>query len=192
MGVETAGLHRTRCFESEQATADDHRATSVRGVRQDGVDIVDGAVDEDAALVDVGHGRHEGRRAGGQHQRLVRIGSTVGIKHLPGGAIDGHDGAAGVKLDASFAVPFGAGERELLRRAIGEVVGQVDPIVRGTRFFPEDRHPTFAAHVAGDQLLAEAMADHSVADHEHMARRQAFSRVDPDGMREHRPSASMD
>ena len=78
---------RVRCLQPEQAAADHHRRRTTgcglgavhRGV--DGVEVVDGAVDEAAGQVVAGNRWHERLRAGRQHQRVVVLAEPGGGAH---------------------------------------------------------------------------------------------------------------
>src|SRR5262249_30424838 len=66
--------------------------------------------------------------------------------------------------DAVVSVPLRRCQRELFGAAMFEVLGEIDAVVSGTRFFAKRDDLTRSAGVEFDQAFAEAMPDHAVAD----------------------------
>ena len=141
----------------------------VCAVGDDLFEVLDGAVDEDALLVDARHRRHERGRAGRQHddvvgespgrvaERTTRLSRSISVARSPTN-----------RRDAVLLVPVAASASgELLGLAMLEVFGEVDAIVGGPRLLAKGDDLEVAVGVELDKALAEAMADHAVADDHH-------------------------
>ncbi len=129
MGFESEVLQGLAGLEPEEAAADHHAhlADGARGA--DGLEILDGAVDEALRPVAAGHGRHEGVGAGGEHERVVGVLRAVGGDDAAALAIDG--GGAGVQMQRDAAV---AEEGLVHQRKIGgglaaEKGGKVNAVI---------------------------------------------------------------
>ncbi len=94
------GANSTTCVSSPRSfnafaasrprrPAADHRADAraPRG-RADHFEVFDRAVNEAAAAVPAGNRRHEGKRAGGEHELVVRDFAIAAGAYVPAGAID--------------------------------------------------------------------------------------------------------
>ena len=82
-------------FETEQAAADDRGLLDRTAVANDLLEVLDGAINKDALLVDARHRRHERDRTRGEHDHVIR-------DFLP--ARRTHDFLAAIDLDVT--VPF--------------------------------------------------------------------------------------
>ena len=83
--------HGPRGLEPEESAADDRRAPRARRVGEDRLEVLDGAVDEDAPLLDTRNGRHEGRRTRGEDEDVVAELGAVVRRDDPPRAVDaGH------------------------------------------------------------------------------------------------------
>ena len=107
VGLEAEVVGGLGRLEPEQPPADDGGALDALGVGDDRLEVLDGAVDEDAPLVDAGNRRHEGGRAGGQHHPVVGNLPPPRRPHDPGLAVDGRRPVADVQLDPPLGVPLG-------------------------------------------------------------------------------------
>ena len=94
------------------------RATPVRA--DDRVEILDGAINEHALLVDAGDLRHEGRRARRENEDVVPEDGAVVGSHLPALPIDARDARPDAQIDVALAVPAGRPESQRFGRAPGE------------------------------------------------------------------------
>ena len=144
----------------------------------DRVEVLDRAVDEDARQLDAGQRRHERRRAGGEHQRVVGHARPAAVLDRARGAIDRDDALAEVQRRCRARRTRRrrrAADRSAVRA--GEELAQVDAVVGGPRLLAEARRRASGARRRTlDQALAEAMADHAVADdHQRAAVRAARS-----------------
>ena len=76
--LESERAQRVGRFEPEETSADHRAVAAADGEVGDGFEIVDRAVDEAPFGVVARDGRHERRRAGREHQRVVHHGSAHG------------------------------------------------------------------------------------------------------------------
>ena len=156
-------------FEAEQAAANNGSPFHPVAVVDNSLQVLDGAVDEHAALFDARHRRHERERPGSQHHRVVaHLDVPVGAHHL-GPAVDVAGAVADVQFDAVGLVPGHFGHHEFLRVAVGEKRGKADAVIRRTRLLAEGDQPELPVCVALDELLAETLSDHAVADDDNVA-----------------------
>ena len=191
MGFETEVVGRLGRFQAEQAAADDGGLAGRLAVGDDLVEVVDGAVDENALLIDARQRRHERGRPGRQHDDIVRNLLPLGGAHDALLAVDLGRPVAEEKRDAVLVVPFGVGEGKLLGLAVVEVFGEVDAVVSGAGFFAEGDDLPLSLGVEFDEPFAKAMTDHAVADDNHSllagVHERGVSRAD--GARQHRTHA---
>jgi hypothetical protein len=103
----------------------------------------------------------------------VHFASLVGVDHLCL-AIDLGRPVADVELDAVFAIPVDLREHQFLGVAMGEERGEADAVVRGPRLLAERDDAKLALDIHLDQLLAEAVTDHAVADDDDRALIEKF------------------
>lgn len=131
--------------------------------------VLDGAVDEHAAFLDARHRGHERERAGGQYHRVVfHLDALVGAHHL-GLAVDVAGAVADVQLHAVGLVPGQFGHHQLLRVAVREKRGEPDAVIGGAGLLAKGDQPVLPLGVALDELFAEALPDHAVADDDNVA-----------------------
>ena len=153
-----------RRFEAEQPAANHGGSLHVLSVGDDPPQVLDRAIDEDAAQFDPFDGRHEGKRARREHDVVVSdLVPFVGDDPLLF-AVDGVRSVANVKFDAVATIPLEIREHKLFRVAMGEERGQSDAIVSRPRLFTERNDAIPFCRIELDQLLAKAMPDHSIAD----------------------------
>ena len=88
VGLQPEALERVSRFESEEPTADDGPDPPAARIFADGLEVVEGAVDETAGHVIARHRRYEGVRAGGQHEGVVGDPLTGRRHHLRRTPID--------------------------------------------------------------------------------------------------------
>ena len=94
-------------LQAEQAAADDRRLLRRLAVGDDLFQVFDGAIDEDALLVDAGHRRHERRRTGRQHDGVVGDLPAAGGAHHALLAVDLRSPVADEEANAVLFVPVG-------------------------------------------------------------------------------------
>ena len=169
VGFQAEVVGRLGRFEAEQAAADDRGAFHPVAVGDDALQVFDGAVDEDAAFFDARHWGHERERPRGQHHRVVaHLDALVGAHHL-GLAVDVAGAVADVQLDAVGLVPGHFRHHELLRVAVREERGEADAVISGAWLLAKGDQPELPLGVALNELFAEALPDHAVADDDNVA-----------------------
>ena len=151
-------------LQTQQPAADHRAALYSLGVGQDLLQVIDRAVHEHAAVLDARHLGHEGEGAGRQHDRVVAGFDPLLRDHDLLRAVDLHRAVADVQVDPLLAVPVEARQHQLLGVAMGEERGQPHPVVGRPRLLAEGHDAIGAVRIELDQLLAEALADHAVAD----------------------------
>ncbi|BDH56625.1 hypothetical protein MTP03_15640 [Tsukamurella sp. PLM1] len=171
VGAQAQGAERVRGLQSEQAAADHHAdgagVAGQRGVRvgADRVQVVQGAVDVAAGQVVPRHRRHEGVRAGREHERVVADRTVFG-GHRSRVAVDAGDALAEADLHERIARVVVAREGQFRTVPGAHVRRESYPVVRGVGLLAEHHDPPRPALVAGAQRLHEPVAHHSVA-HDH-------------------------
>ena len=167
----------SRCLEAEQATADDEPCPAAAGVGlgglqgcgTDGVEVVEGPVDEATRQLASRHGWHEGVGAGGKDQGVVRDRAPGAGRDGAGPTIDAHDSFVEVQGVVLLVVAAGRDDIELcLGRSI-EVGGQGNPVVRLAGLLGEHGHAPLPLKVGGLERLDEVLPDHAVASDDEVA-----------------------
>ena len=166
VGLEPELHERVGGLEAQQAAAHHDPGRGRAGRRPDRVEVLDGAVDEAAVEVVARHGRHEGRRARGQHQLVVAQHPAVGERDRAGGPVERGDLGAEQQLDRGVVVRAGGQQGELLGPARGEVRRQRHAVVGRSRLLADHDDVVGGGQPALDGGLHEAVADHAVADHD--------------------------
>ncbi len=156
-------FQRVGCLQAEQAAADHHAAAFALGGGADGVEIVEGAVDQARIALGAFDGRHEGVGTGGQHQLVVGE-APLGGDHLAGGAVDLQHRRSQVQVQAGACVQFGGAHRQGFGIAPAEVFGEVHAVVGALRLLAEHVDPVVFQRAGREQLLDAVVADHAVAD----------------------------
>ena len=111
-----------------------------------------------------GTGGTNGIRTGRQHDVVVSdLDALVGADNALL-AVDRIGPIAEVQLDAVLGIPFLPGQHQLLGVAVGEERRQADAVVGGARLLAERDDANASLGVELDEPLAEALADHAVAD----------------------------
>ena len=152
-------------FQTEQATADDNAGFAALGTGANGIEVVQGAVDEAVRVLAALNRRHEREGAGGQHQFVVAVLALVG-GHGPAVPVQASDGLVQVQVDALFGVPVGGAHGQVGVGGAGEVLGQVHPVVGQLLLLAEHQDLVLGTGVGGDELLEEVMANHAIANHD--------------------------
>ena len=163
VGLETQRLEGTGGFEAKQAAPDHHAALAALGGAADGLQILDGAIDEALVVLAALDGRYPGVGAGGQHQLVVTDHSALVGVHFAGRSVDFFHRFAEQQADAVLVVEAGFDEGEIFAGVMGEVGGEMDAIVGGTGFCTEDGDLVAARVGPLDQLFDEAVPHHAVA-----------------------------
>ena len=158
---------RLRRFQSQQSAADDRAPLRLLRVLDDGIQVFDRAVDKDSLLVEAGHGRHKRVRTGRHDDDVVLDLDTFLRPHDFLFAIDRTRAVAEMNLDVVISIPIHPRDHQLLGIAVSEEARQADAVVGGTRLFAEGHDAELLGLIELDQLLAEALANHAVADHDH-------------------------
>ncbi len=166
MGLETQCLEGTGRFEAKQAAPDHHPALAALGGAADGLQILDGAIDEALVVLAALNGRHPGVGAGGQYQFVVTNHSALVGVHFAGRFVDFFHRFAEQQADAVLVVETGFDEGEIFAGVVGKVGGEMDAIVGGTGFCTEDGDLVPARVGPFDQLFDEAVPHHAVADND--------------------------
>ena len=84
-------------------------------------------------------------------------------------AVDVAGAVADVQFHAVGFVPGHFGHHEFLRVAVREKRGEPDPVIGRAGLFAEGDQPELPLGVALDELLAEALPDHAVADYNNVS-----------------------
>ncbi|MNC18414.1 hypothetical protein D3C75_663150 [compost metagenome] len=164
VGLETQCLEGAGGFQAEQAAPNDNTTLAALGGAADGFQILDGAIDEALVVLAALDGRHPGVGAGGQHQLVIADHSALVGVHFAVGPVDFFHRFAEQQADAVLLVETGFDEGEIFAGVVGEVGGEMDTIVGGTRFCTEDGDLEPVRIGSLDQLFDEAVPHHAVAD----------------------------
>ena len=81
-GVQVQSAQRVGGFQAEQAATDHHAVGGVFGRCLNGIQVIQGAVNQAAFAVVAGNGRHKGKGAGGQHELVIRVVALFGHHQL--------------------------------------------------------------------------------------------------------------
>ena len=165
MGFEPEVVGGLGRFQSEESAADDRAAAGLLGVLNDGVEVLDRAVDEDPALVDALDGRNERSRAGREDNAVVGDIQARFRDDRSTRAIDPPGAVSHVELDSVLAIPLDARYGQLGGIPVVKVGREMDAVVSRPGLLAEGDDAVVAAAVEFNQLLAEAVPDGTVADH---------------------------
>nr|KGD10729.1 putative nitrite reductase (NAD(P)H), large subunit [Burkholderia pseudomallei] len=158
---------RLRAFEPEQPAADDDARVRARAAGPHRLEILDRPVDEAAGALAAGHVRHERRRAGGEHELVVRERLARRQRDRARGAVDRDRLRVQQQPEVRMTLEeAGLDERQIVGGLAGEEFGQVDAIVRGARFLADHRDPRRGerARRAGRDAFEQLVTDHAVTD----------------------------
>src|SRR5438067_1306624 len=161
------GLRR---FEAEEPAADDGRAARSRAPGADRVQVLDRPVDEHAGRLHAGDRRHERRRAGCEHERVVGDAAARARDDDARRAVDLDHALAEMERDAARRVPGGVSEDERVRALAAHVRGEMHAVVRRAALLAEADDAETPVAIVRREPLAEAMSDHPVADDDDGAR----------------------
>jgi len=155
--------HGVRRLKTEQAAADDDSGRGRGRGLPDGLEVLDGAIDEAALQVAPGQRRDEGDGPSGQDQRVIRHDLAGSGGDCPRAPVDGGHGSVENKAHPRVVVLAGRQQRQLVGTDLEEG-GESDPVVRGPRLLAEhDDVPTLGESTFNGSLH-EAVADHAVPD----------------------------
>ena len=166
MRVEPEVQCALRRFEPEQAAADHERSLALLRVRLDRREVVDRAVDEATGQIEPGHRRHERVRAAREHEVVVGLAAPLRGEDDLRVAIDRGDLLVEVEDAAARFVRGLGGQREPVLAGVAEVLAQADAIVGRTRLLADHDEFDVSPSIRFQHAFAEAVADHSVADHD--------------------------
>ena len=161
------GLRR---FEAEEPAANDGRAARPRAPGADRVQVLDRPVDEHAGRLHAGDRRHERRRAGCEHERVVGDAAARARDDHARRAVDLDHALAEMERDAARRVPGGVSEDERVRVLAAHVRGEMHAVVRRAALLAEAHDAETPVAIVRREPLAEAMSDHPVADDDDGAR----------------------
>ncbi|MNH23765.1 hypothetical protein D3C79_836770 [compost metagenome] len=113
-----------------------------------------------------GDGRHEGHRAGRQHQPVVGEALAIGQGQGAGRPVQRLHLGSQPQRYALRLIPGGIRQLQRLWRLAAKHLGQVHPVIGGVRLGPEHRHLVPRQAASRRQLLDEVVAHHAVADHQ--------------------------
>jgi hypothetical protein len=175
MGFQAQVAQGLGAFQAQQAAAHHHAAPGLGAGGLHGLQVVDGAVDEAVRPLAAGDGRHEGHRAGGQHQHVVGQHLAIGGGHGAHPAV--HAGGPGrqAQVEAGALEEAGLDQGQVLGGLAGEELGEVDPVVGRAGFLAQDGDLRVGQAGLG-QALQELVAHHAVAgddDFHGLLRREA-------------------
>ena len=145
VGREAEVLQRLRRFEAQQAAADHHAARGVLAGLADGLEVFDGAVDEQPGRSRPGIGGTNGLEPVARISMSYSYSAPLFVDDALAGAIDGRHRIARVQLDAVLVEELARGEREVLDARAGEILGEVDAVVGQPRLFREHGDRKIAA-----------------------------------------------
>ena len=158
---------RLRGLEPEQAATDDDGGapphTPALGGRADGVEVLNGPINEATGQVVPRHRRHERPRAGRQHQGVIRLREPGCGGDRLGGAVNLRHNVAKTEFDVRIVRVVGARQGE--RRGIPAVhIGREShPVVRRARLLGQDDDPPGTVGIFGAHRLHQPMRDHTVS-----------------------------
>jgi hypothetical protein len=162
---QTEVAQRVGRLEAEQPTTDDDAAVGPPSCVDDGVEVLDGAVDGDAGAGRSLDRRHEGVGPGGEHQLVVGHRPASAGHHRPCGSVDRRDLRADLERDLRIVVDLRFRQAERREIAAGDVGAQMHPVVGRSWLLTEHQDPQRL--VEGDELPDELVSDHAVADDDH-------------------------
>ena len=162
--LESQREQRIRRFQAEQTSTDHDALARVRRGLCDRREIFQRAIHEAAARIFASERRHERIRAGREDQFIVREAAPRRGANLPRTAIQRDDGVTRHDLDAERSVRVGVAQRELVRAARLEPLGEIDAIVSEFALFADHYDLVALTQAALGGSLHETMADHAVAD----------------------------
>ena len=188
MHLDVACAQRCRDFESDEAGADHHCTSCLRGRGDERA-----AVGPAAQIVHMGHpgtvyAEPHGFGTGGQQQRTVVLTAAVLELHLALRGVDGNDARVQLQVDAVLAVELGRTQRDPVfgRRASEIALGQVGSIAGQRVVRTEQRDRAFV--VFAPQHLGRGIACRAATDDDDRfrmrcrtwcARRWCRGRLDP-------------
>lgn len=152
------------CFEAEKPPADDHRSAAPLCVRENALQVIDGAVQEHAGELRARHRRHEREGTGGENERIPGHASPRLRLHSAVSSVDAHHPLARTQVHAALAVELRLGQPQPCGIAMSEKLRQPDTVVRRSRFFAEHDHSPALSAIPVPQCLAKSVADHAMAD----------------------------
>ncbi|MNE10750.1 hypothetical protein D3C80_1034710 [compost metagenome] len=163
MSFQPQGLERIGRLQPQQATAHYHATPCIAGRGTNGIEIVQGPVDQARLGFGAGNRRHKGIGAGGQDQPVIGI-ARQGCNHFTALAIDFQHRFAKVQAHAMQGIQLRIAQGQGFGIAAAEVFREVHPVVGTLAFLTKDLDLETGKGAALDQLLDTMMADHAVAD----------------------------
>jgi len=112
------------------------------------------------------------------HCKVCNLASLRGLDNSPG-SVDGDDFIPQVEGNILLGVAIGIGEHQLLGIAAGKILAELHAVVCRPGLFAECDNPILPVGVQLGELLAQAMSNHAIANHNNG---ESFIRL---GRREH-------
>src|SRR5690606_22697064 len=165
VGFQTHATQGVGSLEAQKTTTDHDADAALAAAHLDAAEVVDGPVDEAMLAVLSGDGRHKGIRAGSQHQLVPGCDAAGCGAHSATGNVDRHHGVAEHEVHVVVAVVLARGQREIGGRGTGEVGTEVHPVVGKPRLVGERGDGVVTRLPGCQEIVDEAMADHTIADH---------------------------
>ncbi|MNZ50940.1 hypothetical protein D3C78_687410 [compost metagenome] len=150
-------------LKPQQATTDHHATPGIGCRGADGIEIIEGAVNQTRSALAALDRRHKGIRAGGQDQLVIGV-TPRRSQHLPALAINLKHRFAQVQIHPMPGIQTRGAEGQGFSAAAAEIFGQVHAVVGTLAFLTEHPQLITAQGAAFDQLLDAVMPDHAVAD----------------------------
>ncbi|MCY1406856.1 hypothetical protein D9M71_221360 [compost metagenome] len=150
-------------FQPQQATTDHHATPGIGCRSADGIEIIEGAVNQTRSTLAALDRRHKGIGAGGQDQLVIGV-TPSRSQHLPALAINLNHRFAQVQIDPVPGIQSRSTEGQGFSATAAEIFGQVHAVVGTLAFLTEHPQLITAQGAAFDQLLDAVMTDHAVAD----------------------------
>jgi hypothetical protein len=162
--LEAEVAERVGRLEPQQPAAHHRADVHLLRIGGDGLEVLDGAVDEAAPVLPPLDRRDEWVRPGGQHQLVVGHLSTRAGAHQLAARIDLRGGLPEQHLDAGPPVDLGIGHHQIADRLAVEEAGEVHAVIGQPRLLHEGHDRKLLGGPVGDETLDEPMAHHSIAD----------------------------
>ena len=163
MGLQAQVAQGLGAFQAQQAAAHHHAGARFGARHLHGLQVFNGAVHKALVAVAPGNGGHEGGRAGGQHQLVVRQHLAIGGGDGAVAALDGHGASSQAQREAGALEEAGLDHGQVFGRFAGEEFREVHPVIGRARFFAQ--HGDFSVLQARfSQAFQKLVTHHAVAN----------------------------
>ena len=165
VGLQAEVAQGLGAFEAEQAAAHHHAAPGAGAAFGHAFQVFDGAIDEAVGAVVAAHRRHEGHRAGGQHQLVVGQHLAVGGGDGLVAPVDGAGAGLEAERETGLLEEARRHQGQVFGALAGEEFGQMHPVVGGAGLFAQ--HADFGVgELQLVELLEELVAHHAMTDND--------------------------